>query len=121
MRQLDSAVVSASRRAAMIHHAQRALRQWIHDFTLIAPAGPEDAPDGEEHWSRHAVCAETDPDVFYPENGEPVTRAKRVCAGCPVSAQCLEWALATNERFGVWGGASERERRRMTRGRKAVA
>lgn len=121
MRQLDPAVVVTNRRAAVIHHAQLALRQWIHDFTLIAPAGPDDIPDGEEHWSLHAVCAETDPDVFYPDNGESATEAKRICARCPVNAPCLEWALANNERFGVWGGASERERRRMARTRNAAA
>lgn len=121
MRQLDPAVVAANRRAAVIHQARLALRLWLHDVTLIAPAGPDDTPNGDEHWSRHAVCAETDPDIFYPDNGEPATEAKRICAGCPVTAPCLEWALANNERFGVWGGASERERRRMTPARNAAA
>lgn len=115
MRKPDPAVVAANRRAAVIHHAQLALRRWIHDFTLVAPADPNDTPGSEEHWSHHALCAQTDPEVFYPDNGEPVTEAKRVCARCPVNTQCLQWALANNERFGVWGGASERERRRMTR------
>jgi WhiB family transcriptional regulator, redox-sensing transcriptional regulator len=121
MREFDPALVAANRRAAVIHHARLALRQWIYDLTLITPAGPDHTPHGQEHWSHHAVCAETDPDVFYPESGEPVTEAKRVCARCPVTTPCLNWALANNERYGVWGGTSERERRRMTRVRKAAA
>jgi len=59
------------------------------------------------------LCAQTDPEVFFPEKGGSVREAKAVCAGCPVRAQCLEHALAHDERFGVWGGLSERERRRL--------
>ncbi|NEK86824.1 WhiB family transcriptional regulator [Blastococcus saxobsidens] len=60
-----------------------------------------------------ALCAETDPEAFFPEKGGSTRDAKRVCTGCPVRAQCLEFALANDERFGIWGGLSERERRRL--------
>jgi len=59
------------------------------------------------------LCAQTDPEVFFPEKGGSVREAKAVCTGCPVRVQCLEYALAHDERFGVWGGTSERERRRL--------
>lgn len=68
------------------------------------------APD-ETEWMRFGVCGETDPEAFYPEKGTSATAAKSVCTGCPVRTECLEYALARNERFGVWGGLSERERR----------
>ena len=64
-------------------------------------------------WWFAGLCAQTDPEVFFPEKGGSVREAKAVCTGCPVRAQCLEHALAHDERFGVWGGLSERERRRL--------
>jgi len=62
-------------------------------------------------WHDLARCAETDPEMFFPDKGESVRPAKRVCAGCEVRAECLQDALDRGERFGVWGGLSERERR----------
>lgn len=71
--------------------------------------------DGE--WRADALCAETDPEAFFPEKGGTTAReAKRICAGCDVRSQCLETALDRNERFGIWGGLSERERQRLRRG-----
>jgi WhiB family redox-sensing transcriptional regulator len=72
-------------------------------------------------WQRHAKCLGYDPDFFYPSEGGAggVTAAKRVCKGedgapvCPVKKECLAHALNHDERFGVWGGTSERERRRL--------
>ena len=66
-------------------------------------------------WMAAGLCAEVDPDLFYPESGAPNRDAKRVCGGCEVRAECLAYALAHRERFGVWGGTTERERRRMRR------
>lgn len=71
-------------------------------------------------WTVDAVCASTDPAIFFPEKGESTRPAKLVCAGCEVRAECLAWALKNNERFGVYGGLSERERRRLLR-RRGVA
>lgn len=67
----------------------------------------------DDSWVIDALCRQTDPDAFYPALGETTTPAKRVCAHCPVTAQCLEYALMHDERFGVWGGLSARERRHL--------
>jgi WhiB family redox-sensing transcriptional regulator len=64
-------------------------------------------------WHDLGRCAETDPEMFFPEKGESTGPAKRVCAACEVRAQCGQDALDRGERFGVWGGLSERERRAL--------
>ena len=74
------------------------------------------AEDEEESWQDRALCAQTDPEAFFPEKGGSTREAKKVCTGCEVKAECLEYALANDERFGIWGGLSERERRRIKRG-----
>ncbi|WP_372476534.1 WhiB family transcriptional regulator [Pseudonocardia terrae] len=71
--------------------------------------------DGEQDWQERALCAQTDPEAFFPEKGGSTREAKRICAGCEVRAECLDYALAQDERFGIWGGLSERERRRLRR------
>ncbi len=70
----------------------------------------------EEQWQDRALCAQTDPEAFFPEKGGSTREAKRICLGCEVRGECLEYALANDERFGIWGGLSERERRRLKRG-----
>jgi WhiB family redox-sensing transcriptional regulator len=74
-----------------------------------------------EPWMADAVCAQTDPEAFFPEKGGSTAEAKRVCVSCPVREICLEWALAKRERFGILGGKSERERRKIEQQRKAAA
>jgi WhiB family redox-sensing transcriptional regulator len=69
----------------------------------------------EASWQERALCAQTDPEAFFPEKGGSTREAKRICASCEVRAECLEYALAHDERFGIWGGMSERERRRLKR------
>ena len=64
-------------------------------------------------WQERALCAQTDPEAFFPEKGGSTREAKKVCVGCEVRAECLEFALANDERFGIWGGLSERERRKL--------
>lgn len=66
-------------------------------------------------WMADGLCAETDPEAFYPEKGGSTREGKAVCAGCPVRAECLEYALENRERHGIWGGLSERERRKLER------
>jgi WhiB family redox-sensing transcriptional regulator len=69
-------------------------------------------------WQEQALCAQTGGDFFFPEPGSSVRDAKRICALCPIRPSCLEYALDNDERFGVWGGLSEKERlalRRTTR------
>lgn len=87
----------------MTEHQQRAVR------------GEDEPP-----WQALGKCVGLDPDTFYPSNSNgEVTAAKRVCKGldgnpeCPVRAECLQHAMDHDERFGVWGGTSERERRRL--------
>ncbi len=74
--------------------------------------------DSEERsWQDHANCLGVDPDLFFPERGASTREAKEVCRGCVVREDCLEYALANGEKFGIWGGLSERERRRIRRAR----
>jgi WhiB family transcriptional regulator, redox-sensing transcriptional regulator len=75
---------------------------------------------GDLDWRDRALCAQTDPEAFFPERGGSVREAKRVCRSCEVRAECLEYALENDERFGVYGGLSERERRRLKRGSPAA-
>ncbi|GAA4373936.1 WhiB family transcriptional regulator [Paeniglutamicibacter cryotolerans] len=69
--------------------------------------------EGELGWQSEALCAQTDPEAFFPEKGGSTKDAKRVCGACNVRSECLEYALTNDERFGIWGGLSERERRRL--------
>ena len=75
--------------------------------------GTED--EGEGDWAERALCAQTDPEAFFPEKGGSTREAKKVCLTCEVRDDCLESALMNDERFGIWGGLSERERRRLKR------
>ena len=75
-----------------------------------------DADEADElGWQERALCAQTDPEAFFPEKGGSTREAKRVCGSCEVRAECLGYALEHDERFGIWGGLSERERRRLKR------
>lgn len=73
------------------------------------------------NWADSAACRDMTSDIFFPEQGNPCSAARRVCATCVVRDECLEHALAFNERHGVWGGASERERRRIQQERRRQA
>ncbi|NGY58364.1 WhiB family transcriptional regulator [Lentzea sp. NEAU-D13] len=70
-------------------------------------------PADEQDWQERALCAQTDPEAFFPEKGGSTREAKRICLGCEVRSECLEYALQHDERFGIWGGLSERERRKL--------
>lgn len=71
----------------------------------------------EEGWQLFANCLGVDPDLFFPERGASTKEAKGVCRACVVREDCLEYALENSEKFGIWGGLSERERRRLRRAR----
>ncbi|HEX5585824.1 MAG TPA: WhiB family transcriptional regulator [Acidimicrobiia bacterium] len=73
--------------------------------------------NGEKRWQEQANCLGVDPDLFFPERGASTREAKAVCRSCEVQGDCLEYALAHGEKFGIWGGLSERERRRVRRAR----
>jgi WhiB family redox-sensing transcriptional regulator len=86
----------------------------VYDIVrLLSPDMVED----ERRWQERANCLGVDPDLFFPERGASTREAKSVCRGCEVRAECLEYALAHGEKFGIWGGLSERERRRVRRQR----
>ncbi|CAN5585272.1 MAG: WhiB family transcriptional regulator [Nocardioidaceae bacterium] len=72
-----------------------------------------DGDAGELSWQERALCAQTDPEAFFPEKGGSTREAKKVCLTCDVRSECLEYALGHDERFGIWGGLSERERRKL--------
>ncbi|HEY6319837.1 MAG TPA: WhiB family transcriptional regulator [Acidimicrobiia bacterium] len=72
-------------------------------------------------WMLRARCREAAPGAFFPSDGVGVERARRVCAECPVQTECLEYALEFRIDHGVWGGCSERERRRILRQRRLTA
>ena len=92
----------------------------------VDPAAVEEAvddslPSPDHHtpaWMDHARCRTLSPTEFFPSDGVGVEVAKRVCAECPVKSECLEYALTYRIDHGVWGGASERERRRILRRRR---
>lgn len=81
---------------------------------LDMPVGTLTDIDLPGEWAAGALCAQTDPEAFFPEKGSPNKSAKRICGRCPVTAECLEYALRHDERFGIWGGLSENQRRRLT-------
>ena len=81
-------------------------------LTLVVVQGDD---DGELAWQEQALCAQTDPEAFFPEKGGSTREAKRICVGCEVKQECLEYALMQDERLGIWGGLSARERRRLKR------
>ena len=98
------------RRADILEGEYNVALTWIrtHDWDTDA-------------WRNRAACRDTSPELFFPIGTtgvalDQIDSAKRVCTGCPVAAECLEFALATNQEAGVWGGLTEEERRRVRKG-----
>jgi WhiB family transcriptional regulator, redox-sensing transcriptional regulator len=81
----------------------------LSDLSVLAGLFEDDEAD----WRDRALCAQVDGEMFFPEKGGSTREAKRICQGCEVRSECLEYALAHDERFGIWGGLSERERRKL--------
>lgn len=79
----------------------------------VVSSSMDETVEGALGWQASALCAQTDPESFFPEKGGSTREAKKVCQSCEVRAECLDYALANDERFGIWGGLSERERRRL--------
>lgn len=71
----------------------------------------------ELSWQDYANCRGADADLFFPERGASTRKAKAICRACEVRGECLDYALENGEKFGIWGGMSERERRRVRRDR----
>ncbi len=84
-------------------------------YTGTVQFGSDLMAGDETDWHERALCAQTDPESFFPEKGGSTREAKKICTGCEVRSECLSYALANDERFGIWGGLSERERRRLKR------
>ncbi|RAV04456.1 WhiB family transcriptional regulator [Mycolicibacter senuensis] len=74
------------------------------------------AEKARNSWQEQALCHQSDPEMFFPEKGGATSAAKRICRACPVRQECLNHALDNDERFGIWGGLSERERRKLRPG-----
>jgi WhiB family redox-sensing transcriptional regulator len=87
----------------------------VQEFMQLVQGLP--AGDDGRRWQERANCLGVDPDLFFPERGASTREAKAVCRGCEVRGECLEYALDHGEKFGIWGGLSERERRRVRRQR----
>jgi WhiB family redox-sensing transcriptional regulator len=88
---------------------------WFVDPVRLGVPGVRTAVDDDNPlaWQSDALCAQTDPEAFFPEKGGSTRDAKKICSSCEVRSECLEYALANDERFGIWGGLSERERRKL--------
>jgi len=111
-----------SHHAASDARSSRAIKgrggSMMEDYGLdpaVLDPGPGFDDDGALSWQERALCAQTDPEAFFPEKGGSTREAKKVCLSCDVRADCLDYALANDERFGIWGGLSERERRKLKR------
>jgi len=91
---------------------------WFVDPINLGVPGVRKSDSDEDNalaWQSDALCAQTDPEAFFPEKGGSTRDAKRICTACDVRGECLEYALNNDERFGIWGGLSERERRKLKR------
>ncbi len=101
---------------AMSEYRPGVPENWFVDPVRLGVPGVRQADEDDENplaWQSDALCAQTDPEAFFPEKGGSTRDAKKICASCEVRAQCLEYALQNDERFGIWGGLSERERRKL--------
>lgn len=95
---------------------------WFVDPVRLGVPGVRQQPIEDDEnplaWQSDSLCAQTDPEAFFPEKGGSTRDAKKICSSCEVRSRCLEYALENDERFGIWGGLSERERRKLRK--KAV-
>jgi WhiB family redox-sensing transcriptional regulator len=97
--------------------ARRAARETAVERPAELSVAPHD-PDSPTAWMADGNCRMYPPATFFPSDGVGVDRARRICKGCPVAERCLEYALAERIDHGVWGGCSERERRRILKRRR---
>jgi WhiB family redox-sensing transcriptional regulator len=118
LRQENSLLLADAQLAGSVQLLNGELSQNGHQlpFKLTGSLGDQteivcDPPAIKIDWQQEALCAQVDNEMFFPEKGGSTKEAKIVCGHCDVAALCLKYALSKNERFGVWGGLSERERR----------
>lgn len=94
-----------------------ALQRASMQTTRQRAQAPNLQPPTPEPWMDSALCTQADPDMFFPEGqGASAAEAKRLCALCPVRSECLTYAFDHRERYGVWGGLTDKQRRRLRRG-----
>lgn len=84
------------------------------------PPRYDDPPGLALDWTSRALCAQTDPELFFPDKGGSCLQAKKICRSCEAQAECLQYALDHHEEFGVWGGTSEQDRRPLLAHRAAA-
>lgn len=94
--------------AFCLGYTLRSVDRWLTEFADPVPLQPWEVPA----WTAGALCAQIDPELFFPENGRGGETAKKICKCCPVQNDCLQYALTHREEWGVWGGLSTSERRR---------
>ncbi|MEY4457453.1 MAG: WhiB family transcriptional regulator [Microbacteriaceae bacterium] len=102
----------------MTEYRNNVPENWFVDPITLGVPGVSNGTVGDDNplaWQADALCSQTDPEAFFPEKGGSTRDAKRICSSCSVKSECLEYALENDERFGIWGGLSERERRRFRR------
>lgn len=104
-------VLSKYLRARQTNSAISSVMTKIDSKSIATNLPAHDASELDLDWHVDALCAQTDPEVFFPEKGASSSIAKKICAMCDVSVQCRQSALENGERFGVWGGLSERQLR----------
>jgi WhiB family redox-sensing transcriptional regulator len=115
----QQATVTAPRASAPSAYVASAPENWFVDPVRLGVPGvrqpdrAEPLADNPLAWQSDSLCAQTDPEAFFPEKGGSTRDAKKICGSCEVRAHCLEYALENDERFGIWGGLSERERRKL--------
>ena len=107
------AVTAEIEAAGRVHKLGESATQLVQLFDTFEP-------HGSTEWQEFALCAQTDPEAFFPERGGSTREAKKVCQQCEVKDECLRFALENDERFGVWGGKSEHQRRKMNLKRRTV-
>ena len=93
------------------------MQEIIRPETIATRPATANGGPAERRWQEQANCLGVDPDLFFPERGASTREAKEVCRGCLVREDCREYALNNGERCGIWGGMSERDRRRLRRQR----
>ena len=103
---------------AFLADAERNMPACTDVWTAAAGLYGTEGEDGELAWQAEALCAQTDPEAFFPEKGGSTAPATSVCASCPVQAECLEYAIANDIRHGIWGGMSDNDRRKISRERR---
>jgi WhiB family transcriptional regulator, redox-sensing transcriptional regulator len=101
--------------------SKRPVQSDDYRFEVAEEVTPMTALSTAAIWRKRAACRGIDHDIFFPVTDEDAEEAKAICTMCPVRQACLEHALANREREGVWGGATERERRRIIRQRRKSA